>query len=258
MRPPTVFAQAPTNDITHLHHQLKGPWRVALRAVMVLLSLHGLTPAQIAALLDYDPATVRRWINRYNHEGLHGLADRPRPGRPRLGGPHLLRRITTLLQRPRPWTLTRIWRYLGRPRMSPHTLYRRLRQVALWRRPKAIARGDPARQAVLAALTARMRLLPTGTALWGEDETHLHLLSPPSHPTRNRRATDPSREAGPPGPSQHSQRGTRSCGRCSCRSNGRARPCSHGRGRPRCVGRGRGGGARRTCSTCRPGRAPGR
>ncbi len=119
---------------------------------------------------------MRRWINRYNHEGLHGLADRPRPGRPRLGGPRLLRRITTLLQRPGPWTLTRIWRYLGRPRMSPHTLYRRLRQVALWRRPKAIARGDPTRQAVLAALTARMRLLPTGSAIWVEDETHLHLL----------------------------------------------------------------------------------
>jgi hypothetical protein len=122
------------------------------------------------------PPPCRRWINRYNHQGLPGLADRPRTGRPRLGGPHLLRRITTLLQRPGPWTLTRIWRYLGRPRMSARTLYRRLRQVAVWRRPKAIARGDPARAAVLAALTARMRLLPTGSAIWVEDETHLHLL----------------------------------------------------------------------------------
>lgn len=52
MRPPTVFAQAPTNDITDLPHQLKGQWRVALRAVTVLLSSHGLPPAQIAALLD--------------------------------------------------------------------------------------------------------------------------------------------------------------------------------------------------------------
>ena len=53
---------------------------------MVLLSLHGLPPAQIAALLDCHPATVRRWINRFNREGMAGLADRPRaldvPARP--------------------------------------------------------------------------------------------------------------------------------------------------------------------------------
>lgn len=36
---------------------------------MVLLSLNGLTPAQIAALLDQDPATVGRWIGRFHREG---------------------------------------------------------------------------------------------------------------------------------------------------------------------------------------------
>jgi hypothetical protein len=36
----------------------------------------------------------------------------------------------------------RLHRCLGRPRISRRTLYRRLRQVALWRRPKLIARGD--------------------------------------------------------------------------------------------------------------------
>ena len=55
----------------------------AARAVMVLLSLHGLPPSQIAELLDRHPATVRRWIIRFNSEGLAGLADRPRCGRPR-------------------------------------------------------------------------------------------------------------------------------------------------------------------------------
>ena len=72
---------------------------------MVLLSLHGLPPAQIAALLDCHPATVRRWISRFNDEGLAGLADRPRSGRPRLGGQRLTGRIAALLARPGPWTL---------------------------------------------------------------------------------------------------------------------------------------------------------
>src|SRR5579859_3951706 len=43
---------------------------------MVLLSLHGLPPAQIAALLDCHPETVRRWIGRFNAEGIAGLTDR--------------------------------------------------------------------------------------------------------------------------------------------------------------------------------------
>jgi hypothetical protein len=91
---------------------------------MVLLSLHGLAPAQIAALLDCHPATVRRWISRFNAEGMAGLADRPRCGRPRLGGRQLTNRIAALLARPGPWALPRIRRYLGWPAISMRTLYR--------------------------------------------------------------------------------------------------------------------------------------
>jgi transposase len=76
---------------------------------MALLSLHGLPPAQIAVLLDCHPATVRRWISRFNREGMAGLSDRPRSGRPRLGGRQLARRIAALLARPGTWTLPRIW-----------------------------------------------------------------------------------------------------------------------------------------------------
>jgi hypothetical protein len=73
---------------------LRGRWREAARAVMVLLSAHGLPPAMIAELLDCHPATVRRWISRFNDEGLAGLADRPRSGRPVLGGRRLTSRIS--------------------------------------------------------------------------------------------------------------------------------------------------------------------
>ena len=66
---------------------------------MVLLSAHGLPPAEIAAPLDCHPATVRRWISRFNREGAAGLADRPRSGRPRPGGRRLTGRIAALLAR---------------------------------------------------------------------------------------------------------------------------------------------------------------
>src|SRR5580693_8253055 len=46
-------------------------------------------------------------------QGGGGLAGLPRCGQPPLGRRRLTRRITALLERPGPWTLPRIWRYLG-------------------------------------------------------------------------------------------------------------------------------------------------
>src|SRR6185437_8459026 len=155
---------------------LRGRWRVPVRAVMVLLSLHGLSPAEIAVLLECHPSTVRRWIGRFNAEGVAGLADRPRCGRPRLGGRRLTRRIAALLEQPGPWTVRRLWRYLGRPALSPRTLYRRVRQAAVWRRPKLTARGDPEHDQAVAAIIARLLALPRRAVVPAEDETHLHLL----------------------------------------------------------------------------------
>ncbi|ACZ90096.1 IS630 family transposase [Streptosporangium roseum] len=176
MRPPIVFANAPATSIEQLHAHLRGHWRPAIRAVMVLLSLHSLPAAQIAGLLGYDAATVRRWIGRFNRHGLAGLTDRPRPGRPRLGGERLMGRIAALLARPGPWTLARLWRYLNRPHLSRRTLYRRVRLVAVWRRSKLVARGDPDRWRAVAAIAEQLRALPRGAVVWAADETHVHLL----------------------------------------------------------------------------------
>jgi len=176
MRPVSVFANGPASEIEQLEADLHGRWRQATRAVMVLLSAHGLAPAQIAVLLDCHPATVRRWIGRFNDEGLAGLADRPRSGRPALGGRQLTGRIAALLTRPGPWTLPRIRRYLGWPQVSPRTLYRRVRLVAVWRRPKLTARGDPDHDHVVAGIVARLIDLPRQAVVLAEDETHLNLL----------------------------------------------------------------------------------
>jgi transposase len=176
MRPVCVFANGPDIEIERLRVGLQGQWRQATRAVMVLLSLHGLPAAQIAELLDYHPATVRRWISRFNGGGLAGLADRPRSGRPRLGGRRLTGRIAALLARPGPWTLPRIRRHLGWPQVSARTLYRRVRLVAIWRRPRLIARSDPNHDYVVAGIVARLTRLPRRSVVLAEDETHLNLL----------------------------------------------------------------------------------
>ena len=144
--------------------------------MVLLLSLHGLAPAQIAELLDCHPATASWWIGRFNDEGLAGLADRPRSRWPSLGGRRLADRIAALLERPGPWTLPRIRRYLGWPQASARTLYRRVRLVAIWRRPKLTTRGDPDHDHVVARIVAWLTGLPRRSVVLAEDETNLNLL----------------------------------------------------------------------------------
>jgi transposase len=176
MRPAHVYATVPAGSHPDLLGLLHGPHRIACRLVMILLSQQGWTPAAIAGLLGYDPATVRRWIHRYHQQGTNGLGDRPRSGRPRLGSPRLGQRILRLLAKPKAWTVGRLWRRLGRPAMSPRTLHRRVREVAAWRRPRLVAKGDPDRDQTLADLHRHLRDLPQGAVVLAEDETHSNLL----------------------------------------------------------------------------------
>jgi transposase len=54
------------------------------RVHMVLLAVEkGLTAAEIGDLVRADEQTVRRWLKRYQTQGLDGLYDSPRPGGPR-------------------------------------------------------------------------------------------------------------------------------------------------------------------------------
>jgi transposase len=133
-------------------------------------------PAAIAELLGCDQTTVRRWIHRYNTHGVSGLGDRPRSGRPRLGSPHLDERIRRLLTTPKAWTIGRLWAALGRPNLSLRTLHRRTLEVARWRRPRLVAKGDPDRDQTLASLRQQLAGLPDDAVVLAEDEAHINLL----------------------------------------------------------------------------------
>jgi hypothetical protein len=52
------------------------------RCQMVLLSSRATSVAQIAALTFFSEDTVLYWIERYQTEGIDGLSERPRSGRP--------------------------------------------------------------------------------------------------------------------------------------------------------------------------------
>jgi len=70
----------------------------------------------------------------------------------------------------------RLWQRLGRPAISQRTLHRRVREVACWRRTRLVAKGDPDRDQVLAALRQTIATLLPGTVVLAEDETHPNLL----------------------------------------------------------------------------------
>ena len=56
--------------------------RVALRAHMVLLSGRGYSVPQIAEIHACGHDVVRNWLHRYEREGVAGLEDEPKSGRP--------------------------------------------------------------------------------------------------------------------------------------------------------------------------------
>jgi hypothetical protein len=104
------------------------------------------------------------------------LAARPRSGRPRLGSRRLGQRIRRLLGQPKAWTIGRLWQAAGRPAMSLRTLHRRVGEVAAWRRPRLVAKGDPDRDQILDDLHQQIRDLPPGAVVLAEDETYINLL----------------------------------------------------------------------------------
>ncbi len=60
------------------------PFRAVVRAKIVLSAAAGMTNVSIAARLGLDVDTVSKWRKRFVLEGLDGLRDRERSGRPRL------------------------------------------------------------------------------------------------------------------------------------------------------------------------------
>jgi hypothetical protein len=59
-----------------------GLFYVVERAKIVLLASAGVENKEIAARVDTSPQVVHRWRKRFFEEGLDGLEDRKRSGRP--------------------------------------------------------------------------------------------------------------------------------------------------------------------------------
>ena len=94
------------------------PARQVFRARLLLGLAEGLTNAQVAAQLSTREATVSKWRGRFVRQGLSGLQDAPRSGRPpRYSGEDTERLLAQLDQAPPPgysrWTGALLAQALG-------------------------------------------------------------------------------------------------------------------------------------------------
>jgi transposase len=124
---------------------------------MVLLSVEKrLKVREIAEIVRESEATVLRWLKRYMAEGVEGLKDAPRAGRPstvtdeyRAGLVEAVRRRPRALGQPYSlWTLHRLADYMAEQtgiRISHETVRRTLKQegIVLSRPQHTISSPDP-------------------------------------------------------------------------------------------------------------------
>jgi transposase len=84
--PLTVGVQVPPRDRAELSRWIRSssmPAGLAQRARIVLLAADGVGTNEIVARVGVSKPTVIAWKKRYAAQGLGGLDDRPKPGRPR-------------------------------------------------------------------------------------------------------------------------------------------------------------------------------
>src|SRR5512133_4149502 len=80
--PPLGITDAERAELERRVRAHTTPQRTAKRARIVLLAADGIPNRQIAPMVGMNPHTVAQWRRRFATEGLAGLQDRQRPGRP--------------------------------------------------------------------------------------------------------------------------------------------------------------------------------
>lgn len=77
-----VLAAAERRRLKQLAYSHTAPYQQVIRVRIVLDAAHGYSNAKISRRRGVTVDTVRLWRGRYADEGMKGLADRPRSGRP--------------------------------------------------------------------------------------------------------------------------------------------------------------------------------
>lgn len=140
-------------ELMRLAHSRTAPHRLVQRAHIIWASAQGVKAPAMATQTGLTARCVRAWINRFNAQGLAGLADRPRSGRPRQHDQGD-RGTVVALARTKPrrlgypfelWTLARLRQALQERHglhVAPGTIWKWLRAEGLaWKRQQSWLRA---------------------------------------------------------------------------------------------------------------------
>ena len=82
MKALTVTNQAVTREgLLQLAETVPGAW-TGIRIAALLLMLDGLKSTRVAELFGISRWSMVKWVQRVNGEGLSGVEEKPKPGRP--------------------------------------------------------------------------------------------------------------------------------------------------------------------------------
>ena len=122
----------------------------------MLAAEKGLVAAEIGTIVRLSEESVRRWLKRYETEGIEGLKDAPRPSMARVVTPeYCVQLVATVRRRPRSleqpfslWTCQRLADYLAEKtgiRVSDESVrrYLALEGIVLSRPQHKISSPDP-------------------------------------------------------------------------------------------------------------------
>jgi len=156
--------------------------RLAFRAQIILALAERLSNKATAGRLATRPATVSKWRGRFARQGLAGVADAPRSGKPRHYQTNDERRIIAALDASPPagyarWNGTLLAKYLGD--ISKHQIWRVLREheISLERRRSWCISTDPAFARKAADIVALYLQPPeNGVVLSVDEKPHIQAL----------------------------------------------------------------------------------
>jgi transposase len=147
MKALAVTNQAVTREgLLHLAEKVPGAW-TGIRIAALLLMLDGLTSTRVAELFGISRWSMVKWIQRVNGEGLSGVEEKPKPGRPARFDTGVRKNLEKALQRsPRKFGLKRnrwngivVVEYLERV----HGVHLKVRQAQRWIRRLGFSLRQP-------------------------------------------------------------------------------------------------------------------
>jgi transposase len=121
------LSEEEAREIARLTRSRTAPVRLVARARIIAQAQQGMRLPAVAAELGVSVRMVRLWVSRFNAQGLAGLADAPRSGRPATYPPEAVGELLAAsLTKPDDlglpfgsWTLDRLTAYLNESKGLP-------------------------------------------------------------------------------------------------------------------------------------------